>query len=148
MISEVIGYTYTDDNLCPSCTIGRMRANDIKVTRSGDHEDAVRRAAERVDIDFSDEHSYDSSTFPKAITEQMVGTELTDLPNGVTGHIKDERCDRCGKWMKLGEKSPTEAGLARSIRDAYELPQALAKLAAGTLREWGLSHPADLHAGT
>lgn len=141
MIGGVVGYTYGDDNLCPSCTIGRMRANGIKVARSSDHEEAVRRAAERVGVDFHDERSYDSSTFPKAITEQMAGTELTELPNGETGHIEDERCDRCGQWMKLGEKSPTEAGLTRSIRDEYELPHALAKLAAGTLREWGLSHP-------
>ncbi|MFC4498471.1 MULTISPECIES: hypothetical protein [Streptomyces] len=138
---SVVGYTYGVDNLCPSCTIGRMRANEIKVARGSDHEEAIRRAAERVGVDFSDEGSYDSGDFPKAITSQQASTELTELPNGEWGQISDERCARCSKWMKLGEKSPSEAGLTRWVRDNYELPQALARDIAGKLREWGLSHP-------
>ncbi|MFF8283292.1 hypothetical protein ACF06W_11285 [Streptomyces albus] len=118
-----------------------MRANGIKVAKGMDHEEAIRRAAERVGVDFSDEHTYDSSSFPKVITSQMASTELTELPNGERGEISDARCDRCGKWLKLGEKSPTEAALTRWVRDEYELPQALAREVAGTLREWGLSHP-------
>ncbi|MGW1784920.1 hypothetical protein ACWCQQ_38320 [Streptomyces sp. NPDC002143] len=141
MIGGVVGYTYADDNLCPSCTIGRLRANGFTVARSSDHEEAIRRAAERVGIDFSDERSYDSSSFPKTITGQQACTELTELPDGERGEIPDEKCDRCGKWMKLGEKSPTEAGLTRWVRDDYELPQALAREIARKLREWGLSHP-------
>ncbi|MGW0881273.1 hypothetical protein [Streptomyces sp. NPDC002671] len=137
----VVGYTYYDDNLCPSCTIGRMRANGIKVAHSSNHEEAIRRAAERVGVDFSDEGSYDSGDFPKVITSQMTSTELTELPNGERGQISDERCDRCGKWMKLGEKSPSHTALTRHVRNSYELPQALFKLVAATLREWGLSHP-------
>lgn len=138
---SVVGYQYAVDNLCPSCTIGRMRANGIKVARGMDHEEAIRRAAERVGVDFSDERTYDSGSFPKMITSQMASTELTELPNGERGEISDERCDRCGKWLKLDEKSPTEAGLTRWVRDNYELPQALARDIAGKLREWGLSHP-------
>ncbi|AZM47851.1 hypothetical protein DMB38_20500 [Streptomyces sp. WAC 06738] len=141
MIGGVVGYTYAQDNLCPSCTVGRMRANGITVARGGDHEAAIRRAAERVGVDFSDERSYDSGDFPKTITGQQASTELTELPNGERGEIEDEKCDRCGLWMKLGEKSPTAAGLTRYVRDSYELPQALARAVAGTLREWGLSHP-------
>ncbi|MEU9267290.1 hypothetical protein AB0E04_17820 [Streptomyces sp. NPDC048251] len=137
----VVGYTYGNDNLCPSCTVGRMRANGIKVVRSRGHEQAIRRAAERVGTDFRDDRSYDSSDFPKAIASQQTRTELTELPDGERGEIEDEKCDRCGKWMKLGEKSPTEAGLTRWVRDDYELPQALAREIAGKLREWGLSHP-------
>lgn len=138
---SVVGYQYAVDNLCPSCTIGRLRANGIKVARGMDHEEAICRAAGRVGVDFSDEGSYDSSDFPKVITSQMASTELTELPDGERGEIPDERCDRCGKWLKLGEKSPSEAGLTRWVRDEYELPQALAREVAGTLREWGLSHP-------
>ncbi|MFI1408860.1 hypothetical protein ACH4Y0_02805 [Streptomyces sp. NPDC020707] len=141
MLGGVVGYTYAHDNLCPSCTIGRMRANGIKVARSSDHEEAVRRAAERVGVDFSDERSYDSSDFPQTITGQQVRTELTELPDGERGEIEDEKCRRCGKWLVLGEKSPSEAALIRHVRDSYELPQALARLVAATLREWGLSHP-------
>lgn len=137
----VVGYTYGDDNLCPSCTVGRMRANGIKVARIREHEEAIRRAAERGGTDFSDDQSYDSSDFPKAITSQQARTELTELPDGERGEVEDEKCDRCGKWMKLGEKSPTEAGLIRWVRDDYELPQALAREIAKKLREWGLSHP-------
>ncbi|MFF4410133.1 hypothetical protein [Streptomyces sp. NPDC001404] len=137
----VVGYEYAVDNLCPSCTIGRMRANGIKVARSSDHEEAIRRAAGRAGVDFSNEHSYDSGSFPKAITSRQASTELTELPNGEWGQISDEKCDRCGKWLKLGEKSPSEAGLTRHVRNSYELPQALAREIAGTLREWGLSHP-------
>ncbi|MGW1180210.1 hypothetical protein [Streptomyces drozdowiczii] len=138
---SVVGYQYAVDNLCPACTIGRLRANGIKVAKGMDHEEAIRRAAGRVGVDFSDEHTYDSSSFPKVITSQMASTELTELPNGERGEISDERCDRCGKWLKLDEKSPTEAGLTRWVRDEHELPQALARDVAGTLREWGLSHP-------
>ncbi|MEU9599763.1 hypothetical protein AB0E06_23485 [Streptomyces sp. NPDC048109] len=138
---SVVGYTYLEDNLCPSCTIGRMRANGIKVAKGMDHEEAIHRAAERVGVDFSDEGSYVSGDFPKAITSQQACTELTELPDGERGEIRDERCDRCGKWMVLGEKSPTEAGLTRWARDTYELPQALARDVARQSREWGLSHP-------
>lgn len=141
MSDGVVGYQYMVDNLCPSCTIGRMRGNGIKVARSADHEEAIRRAAERLGVDFSNERSYDSSYFPKTITAHRARTELTELPDGERGEIEDETCDRCGKWLVLGEKSPSHAGLTRWVRDTYELPQALAKLAAATLREWGLSHP-------
>ncbi|MEW1922204.1 hypothetical protein [Streptomyces sp. NPDC088360] len=141
MIGGVVGYTYGDDNLCPSCTKGRMRANGMRVGNGSDHEDAIRRAAGRVGVDFSDEHSYDSGDFPKVITEQMASTELTELPDGERGMIPDERCDVCGKWMVLGEKSPSEGALTRYVRDAYELPHALAKKIAAELRRWGLSHP-------
>ncbi|MFM9540035.1 hypothetical protein [Streptomyces turgidiscabies] len=137
----VVGYTYGDDNLCPSCTVGRMRANGIKVARSSEQDEVIRRAAERAGVDYSDERSYDSSDFPKTITSQQARTELTELPDGERGEIEDEKCDRCGKWMKLGEKPPTEAGLTRWVRDDYELPQALAREIARKLREWGLSHP-------
>ncbi|MFJ4686521.1 hypothetical protein [Streptomyces sp. NPDC088789] len=141
MSGGAVGYQYAVDNLCPSCTKGQMRANGISVARSGDHEDAIRRAAERVGVDFSDESSYDSGDFPKIITEAMASTELTELPNGERGMIPDERCDTCGKWLVLGEKSPSEAALTRYVRDSYELPHALARQIAAELRRWGLSHP-------
>ncbi|MFC8125446.1 hypothetical protein [Streptomyces sp. NPDC057302] len=118
-----------------------MRAKGIKVARSGEQDEAIRRAAERVGVDYSDERSYDSGDFPKTITSQQARTELTELPDGERGEIEDEKCDRCGKWMKLGEKSPTEAGLTRWVRDDYELPQALVREIARKLREWGLPHP-------
>ncbi|MFF1693071.1 hypothetical protein ACFVXC_05515 [Streptomyces sp. NPDC058257] len=141
MIGGVVGYQYAVDNLCPSCTIGRMRANGIKVARGMGHEDAIRRAAERQGVDFSDESSYDSGDFPKTITTQQAKTELTELPNDERGEISDERCDNCGKWLVLGEKSPSEPALTRYVRDSYELPHALAKQIATELRKWGLSHP-------
>ncbi|WNI17676.1 hypothetical protein [Actinacidiphila sp. ITFR-21] len=145
MIGGVVGYTYQAENLCPSCTLKAMRANGITVQKGKSHEDAIRRAAQKLDVDFDDESSYDSGDFPKAVTEQMCETELNEVPNGEQGvrhAISDERCtgDKCGKWLVLGEKSPTEAGLTRWVRDEYELPQALARAVAGKLREWGLSH--------
>jgi hypothetical protein len=138
---SVIGYTYQDDHLCPACTMTRMRANGLKVARGRPHEDAMRRAAQRAGIDFRDGDSYDSGDFPKAITSQQATTELTDLPDGERGEIPDLRCGNCGRWMVLGEKPPTEDRLARYVRDAYELPQALAGDVARELRSWGLSHP-------
>ncbi|MFD4577413.1 hypothetical protein ACFWNK_34085 [Streptomyces sp. NPDC058417] len=39
------------------------------------------------------------------------------------------------------EKSPSDTRLARWLRDSYELPYALAKLVATTLRDWGLLRP-------
>ncbi|MFK0154094.1 hypothetical protein ACIQVK_18735 [Streptomyces sp. NPDC090493] len=141
MSGGVVGYTYADDNLCPSCTVGRMRANGIKVARSSEQDEAISRAAERLGVDYSDERSYDSKDFPKTITSQQARTEMTELPDGGRGEIEDEQCDRCGKWVVLGEKSPTAAGLTRYVRDSYELPHALARDIAGELRKWGLSHP-------
>ncbi|MFJ3270951.1 hypothetical protein [Streptomyces sp. NPDC086776] len=141
MIGGVVGYSYTAETLCPSCTIKGMRANGIKVQAGKPHEDAIRRAAEKIGIDFDDEASYDNGDFPKTVTEQMAETELTEVPDGAPGCISDERCDGCGKWLILGEKSPSEAALTRYVRDSYELPHALARQVAGELRSWGLSHP-------
>ncbi|MFJ5725825.1 hypothetical protein [Streptomyces sp. NPDC093149] len=146
MIGGVVGYTYQAENLCPTCTIKAMRAHGIKVQRGKAHEEAIRRAAEKLGIDYDDQHSYDSDNFPKPVTEQQCETELTEVPNdkpGTRHAISDERCtgDKCGKWLILGEKSPSEAGLTRWVHDSHELPRALAKLVAAILREWGLSHP-------
>lgn len=145
MIGGAVGYTYQAENLCPSCTLKAMRANGIRVQKGKAHENAIRRAAQNLDIDFNDQHTYDSDDFPKPFTEQQCETELTEVPDGEPGTrhaISDERCTgyKCGKWLVLGEKSPTEAGLTRWVRDEYELPQALARETAGKLREWGLSH--------
>ncbi|MBL1115498.1 hypothetical protein JK364_24310 [Streptomyces sp. 110] len=120
-----------------------MRASGITVQRGKPHEDAIRRAAQNLGIDIDNQHSYDSGDFPMPITEQQCQTELTGLPDGEPGVIADECCtdNKCGKWLKLGEKPPTEAGLTRWVRDNYELPQALAREIARKLREWGLSHP-------
>ncbi|MGW3153774.1 hypothetical protein [Streptomyces sp. NPDC001089] len=139
----IVGYSYAAENLCPPCTTRAMRASGIVVPRGRSHEDAIRAAAEKLGIDFEDQRSYDSAKFPKPVTDQQCVTELNELPDGRGGNIADERCtgDKCGKWLKLGEKSPTENGLARWVRDTYELPQALARDIAGELRRWGLSHP-------
>ena len=141
-----VGYSYQAENLCPSCTVKAMRANGIKVPRGKSHEDAIRDAAATFGVNFDDERSYDSGAFPKPVTDQQCETELTEIPDaepGVRHAISDERCtgDKCGKWLKLGEKSPTEAALAKLVRDSYELPKALARDVARELREWGLSHP-------
>lgn len=146
MNGGVVGYTYQAENLCPRCTLKAMLANAIKVRWDLPHEEAIRRAANNEGIDFDDERSYDSDAFPKAVTEQMCETELTEVPDGEPGTrhaISDERCTgyKCGKWLVLGEKSPSMAALTRWVRDEHELPQALAKQTAGTLRDWGLSHP-------
>ncbi|WP_369042293.1 hypothetical protein [Streptomyces sp. Midd1] len=152
MLGEVVGYSYQAENLCPSCTLKTMRANGIKVPRGKSHEDAIRGAAATLGIDFEDQHSYDSDSFPKPVTGQQCETELTEIPEGEPGvrhAISDERCtgDKCGKWLILGEKSPSEAGLIRWVRNSYELPQALAREVARTLREWGLSHPEFIDEG-
>ncbi|WP_406004629.1 hypothetical protein [Streptomyces sp. NBC_00987] len=145
-MSGVVGYSYQAETLCPTCTLKAMRANGIKVQKGKPHEGAIRRAAQNLGIDFDDEHSYDSGDFPTPVTEQQCETELTEVPSDKTGTrhaISDERCtgDGCGKWLVLGEKSPSEAALTRYVRDSYELPHALAKTVAGELRRWGLSHP-------
>ncbi|MFE5853165.1 hypothetical protein ACFQ61_08085 [Streptomyces sp. NPDC056500] len=141
---SVVGYTYQAETLCPSCTLKVLRVSGIKVQNGKPHEDAVRRAAQNLSIDFDDECSYDSDRFPKPITAQQCETELTELPEGELGRIPDERCtgDKCGRWLVLGVKSPTESHLARWLSDTYELPRSLARETAGKLREWGLSHSA------
>ncbi|MEV7870153.1 hypothetical protein AB0P17_29600 [Streptomyces sp. NPDC088124] len=142
----VVGYSYQAENLCPNCTLRALRANGVKVQRGKPHEDAIRRAAQNLGIDFDSDGSYDSGDFPKPVSKEMCETELTDIPNaapGVRHAISDERCtgEKCGKWLVLGERSPTEPALIRHVRDTYELPQALARKVAVELRSWGLSHP-------
>ncbi|MFD4949174.1 hypothetical protein ACFWNT_43485 [Streptomyces sp. NPDC058409] len=145
-MSGVVGYSYQAETLCPTCTIKAMRASGIKVQSGKAHEEAIRRAAEKLGIDFDDERSYDSGDFPKTVTAQQCKTELAEVPGGERGvrhAISDDRCtgDKCGKWLVLGEKSPNEAALTRYVRDSYELPHALARRVAGQLCSWGLSHP-------
>ncbi|MFI9629282.1 hypothetical protein [Streptomyces sp. NPDC052042] len=140
-MNEVVGYSYQAEVLCPSCTITSMRVNGIVIQRGKTHEEAIRRAAERIGVSVDDEHSYDSGDFPKAVTKEMARTELTGLSGGEHGTIPDERCTACGRWLVLGRKSPSETALARYVRDAYELPHALAKNVATELKKWGLSHP-------
>ncbi|MFD7661284.1 hypothetical protein [Streptomyces sp. NPDC059788] len=140
---SVVGYTYQAETLCPSCTLKAMRTAGIKVQRGKPHEDAVQRAAKNERVDFDDKRSYGSDNFPKPVMEEMCETELAELPGGERGVISDERCTgyKCGKWLVLGEKSPSEAVLTRWVRGQYELPRALAKQIADELRRWGLSHP-------
>jgi hypothetical protein len=142
MSGDTVGYTYQAQNLCPSCTRKAMWANGIKVQNSRPHEDAIRKAAEKLGIDAEDQHSCDFGNFPKPITARQCETKLTELPDGQTGCISDEQCTGCGNWLVLGQMSPSEAALARYVRDSYELPHSLAKMIAVELRKWGLSHPA------
>ncbi|WP_052682128.1 hypothetical protein [Saccharothrix sp. ST-888] len=137
----VIGYTFNAENLCPGCTIKAMSAAGIKVQRGKAYEEAIRKAAGKLGIDFSDERTWDSGDFPKVVTDQTVQTELHEIPEIGDAVISDERCDSCGKWLGLGEKSPSESKLAAHLAEKYELPKSVAANVGATLREWGWSHP-------
>lgn len=144
MIGEVVGYSYQAENLCPSHTIAAMRGNGIKVASGRYHEDAIRRAAEKIGVDFDDERSYDSDDFPKAIAEGQACTEITERPDtNRSVMINDERCCHvgCGKWLVEGEKSPSERTMAKIIAEKYDLPRALANGVQEELRRWGYTHP-------
>lgn len=144
MSGYVVGYTFNAENLCPTHTISALRAAGIKVTSGRQHEDAIRRAAEKVGVDFSDEGSYDSGDFPKTITRDQVLTEITERPDVSSAVISDERCDQCGKWLIEGERSPNERTMAKIIAEEYDLPKALAESVRTELRRWGYTHPAHI----
>ncbi|MBD0734004.1 hypothetical protein [Streptomyces sp. CBMA29] len=137
----VVGYQFDAEILCPTHTIAALRASGIKVQAGKAHEDAIRKAAENMGINFSDEGSYDPGDFPKIATRQNVLTEITERPDGETAIIQDERCGSCGKWLIEGEKSPPARTVAKLLAKKYDLPIKLAKGVQAELQEWGYTHP-------
>lgn len=67
--TTIIGYTYATENYTPSGVIEALiREGRLPISaRAFDTEDILHAFADRAGIDWSDEHSYDSSEFPKVI---------------------------------------------------------------------------------
>jgi hypothetical protein len=76
--SEIAGYTYRADLLCPSCTIEAMiGAGDAgPAARDMPTEDVLEQCAGALGIDRDDEHTFDSDEFPKvALLDHLAANE-------------------------------------------------------------------------
>lgn len=73
----IVAYTYRADSLCPDCirNIGIMPLQDTPITGPVPVEDLLNQAARYKGINRTDEHSYDSGDFPKAISADQVEGE-------------------------------------------------------------------------
>jgi len=83
MSSDIAGYTYQAESLCPSCTITKL-GKGINASAIGYAYDAhavIRLVAAVENVNLDDERSYDSNDFPKPFTFDQV--------------LEDEKCDQC-----------------------------------------------------
>ena len=80
--TDIVGYTYDVENLCPSCTLESvvLYPKDFSNVERG-----LDEAALVLKIDRQDENSFDSSTFPKVIFASQVED--------------DEQCEHCGEKL-------------------------------------------------
>lgn len=91
MIREIVGYTFKTDTLCVDCAreiavAGTLRAGSATMwSDCGTTEQIMAEWASLIGIDRMEEHTYDSSEFPKAILHYQV--------EGVA------RCDKCGMQL-------------------------------------------------
>lgn len=81
--TDIVGYTYDTENLCPSCTVETVGIANPGFNISA--EEFLNAAAGILKIDRMDERSYDSSTFPKVIFDSQIDS--------------DEICAHCGEKL-------------------------------------------------
>lgn len=95
--SRVYGYTFNAENYCPTCMIENLvNARELSpAARDMSEESALNQWAAASAIDREDEHSYDSSEFPKDIDDRH---ELTC----------SDQCGRCGGYLGLDDGEEPE----------------------------------------
>lgn len=79
----IVGYTYDAETLCSSCTMSAMVMFPQMFPKGC--EDMLTQVAATMDIDRTDERSFDSNSFPKVIFASQVET--------------DEQCMHCGEKL-------------------------------------------------
>jgi hypothetical protein len=91
--TDIVGYTFNADNYCPDCIIAVLPTGDgeafdgwalAKGVRMST-EDNLHEIAAAFGIDWTDEHSFDSSEFPKVIFDSQLES--------------DEYCGRCHRVL-------------------------------------------------
>lgn len=104
----IVAYTYDAEQLCPACTVaallkrfpfnGPFEGHD----RSDRNEWVLDTIADAIELDRSDEHSFDSGDFPKVVFADMVED--------------DEPCDGCHEdIIGLAISGPVRERLAAKI---------------------------------
>lgn len=93
--TDIVGYTFNADQYCPQCVISALPTGDGEAFDGWavapgapfiSTEDNLAEIAEAFGIDRMDEHSFDSSEFPKVIFR----SSLED----------DEHCGDCGELLE------------------------------------------------
>jgi uncharacterized UBP type Zn finger protein len=79
--TDIAAYTYDAEILCPSCTTEAVGVANPEF--HGSAEEFLDAAAYILGIDRHDEHSFDSSTFPKVIFDYQIE--------------RHEQCHHCGE---------------------------------------------------
>ena len=80
--TDIVGYTYDTEILCPSCTVEAVMMMQPYDTV----EKCLDSAALVMKINRQDERSFDSNEFPKVIVDSQV-------------EDSDERCAHCGEAL-------------------------------------------------
>lgn len=87
--TDIVGYTYNAENLCPACVIETLIAQGeaSPAARDMPTEDALEQIASANGIDRMDERSYDSGDFPKVIFSSQVeeGETCSNCHNEIDG---------------------------------------------------------------
>jgi hypothetical protein len=111
--SDIVGYTFKAANYCPDCIIAQVRrvwAGFTEAELDWPTETALDHAATALKIDRTDEHSFDSDTFPKVVFRDMLSEcdvcdgaavvndeyELHRPCTACNGTGTGERCGSCG----------------------------------------------------
>lgn len=99
--TQISAYTYQAQTLCPHCTMQAVSAATNTCFASiAPAELFLDQMATTLGIDREDEHSFDSSDFPKVVFASQLD-QLDHFPHdcgydaGCTGCLP-ERCDNCG----------------------------------------------------
>lgn len=86
--TDIAGYTYQAENLCPGCTLNAVSGNSTAAVEFEFNVDAIdnwlRTTAAERGINFDDENTYDTDDFPKVI---------------LTYHAANERCGHCRELL-------------------------------------------------
>jgi len=69
---DIVGYSYKADTYCPSCVLYKVKFDNGWEEYTNIY---LEEVAERLDIDWQDESSFDSGDFPKVIFRDMIEEE-------------------------------------------------------------------------
>lgn len=124
--TDIVGYTYRENLYCPGCITHQMRlsAHSHPLVGMGlgqrDPERWLDEAARRLQIDQSDETTFDSGEFPKVVFRSMLNqsdeclecgdpsythpdvrviSETLDITSGHNFVDPGDRCTSCGELL-------------------------------------------------
>lgn len=86
MMTDIVAYTYSAEELCPNCTVTKLGGTPTDIRVAGSVEALLDRTATTLGIDREDERSFDSGDFPKVVFADQIDED-------------HNRCDSCGKEL-------------------------------------------------